>query len=282
MDLQASLETLLTSFLVFLPKLITAIVILVATFILASVLSKWVDRTIRLKPKADETVVALITKVTRALVIVFGVVLALEQVDFNVTGFIAGLGIAGFTVGFALQDITRNFIAGVIMLIYRPFSIGDSVKVAEYTGEVLDITLRDTVIKSWDGEKIILPNNNVFNAAIINYSDLPLRRKTISVVLSPDEEIGRTVAVFENAVENVAGVLSDPAVTVQLDAIGDNGLILSIRYWVDQTKSSLVQTHSDAVQAIQQTAKAAKISMPSPVQWVHIENSDKFSPENVT
>ena len=273
MDIKDSLATLLATFLGFLPNLVAAIVIFIAAIILANVLCRWLDKMIRRKPKADETVAALISKMVRAVVIIFGALMALEQVDFNVTGFIAGLGIAGFTIGFALQDLGRNFVAGIIMLIYRPFSIGDSVKVADHSGEVVDITLRDTVIKSWDGEKVILPNNQVFNTAIINYSDLPLRRRTIRVLLHPDEEIGKVVKVFKQAVENVPGVLSDPAVQVRLDAFGDGGLVLLVFLWLDQTRSDLLQVHSDAVQAVQQAALQAHISLPSPVQMIHIETT---------
>jgi len=275
MNIQASLETILASLLAFLPQLFVAIMIFILSLILSGMLSKWIGRIFEHKPYADKTVVALLTKVTHAMVIIFGGLLALQQVNFNVTGFLTGLGIIGLTVGFALQDIGRNFVAGIIMLIYRPFSIGDEVQVAEYSGEVLDITLRDTVIKTWDGEKVILPNNNVFNAAIVNYSDLVPRRRTINILLSPDEEIGRIAQVFKVAVENVPGVLSSPAVAVQLDSISESGLSLLIRFWVDQNKVSMVQTHSDAIQAVQQAAKESNIRISSMVNRVYIENASQ-------
>jgi small-conductance mechanosensitive channel len=89
-------------------------------------------------------------------VLVLGTVVALGQVNFDVTGFVAGLGVAGVTIGFALQDIARNFVAGIILLIRQPFDIGDAVEVGDYAGSVLDITTRDTVLKTWDGEMVIL------------------------------------------------------------------------------------------------------------------------------
>ena len=87
---------------------------------------------------------------TRWTVIILGILTALEQVNFDVTSFIAGLGIAGITIGFALQDIARNFVAGILLLVRQPFNIGNAVKVAGYSGTVLDITTRDTVLNQRD------------------------------------------------------------------------------------------------------------------------------------
>ena len=128
MDIHASLQLLLVDFLKFLPNLATALVTFLAAMLLSSAAAKSVERYFNHRSESLKAVV-LLTQFIRIAVIVFGLILALEQVNFNVTGFVAGLGIAGFTIGFALQDISRNFIAGIILMIRQPFSVGDAIKI---------------------------------------------------------------------------------------------------------------------------------------------------------
>ena len=157
MDLGAPLQTFVQNALEFIPKLIVALIVFGVSLFLSVVAARWARRTASTKIDDEETLL-LLSRLARWAVIVLGTVLALDQVDFDVTGFVAGLGIAGFTIGFALQDITRNFIAGLILLVRQPFDIGDSVEVAGYAGTVREINTRDTVLKTWDGEMVILPN----------------------------------------------------------------------------------------------------------------------------
>ncbi len=196
--------------------------------------------------------------------------MALEQVNFNVTGFVAGLGIAGFTIGFALQDISRNFIAGIILIIRQPFSVGDAIKIDTFSGAVTDITLRDTVIKSWDGERVIIPNATVFNASITNYSDLPLRRRNIVLSINPEEDVTRAITLFRQAVENIEGVLARPQLTVQAEKVNGAGVQIAIRFWTDQSSSNIFEIHSQVVQAIRSVAVTEKISLSSAVQVVQL------------
>ena len=249
MDINASLQELLADFIRFLPNLITALVIFLATMLFSSAAVKSIERYFE-KRRGTRKAVVLLSQFVRIVVIAFGVVLALEQVNFNVTGFVAGLGIAGFTIGFALQDISRNFIAGIILIIRQPFSIGDAIKVDAYSGSVTDITLRDTVIKTWDGERVIIPNQMVFNAAITNYSDLPLRRRNIIFTINPEEDVARAMVLFRQAVEKIEGVLAEPHLTVQAEEVNSTGVQIAIRFWVDQRQSSLPDIHSRVVQAI--------------------------------
>jgi small conductance mechanosensitive channel len=270
MDINASLQVLLTDFLLFLPRLVTALVTFFAALLLSSAAAKSVERYFKHRSETIKAVV-LLTQSIRIGVIVFGIILALEQVNFNVTGFVAGLGIAGFTIGFALQDISRNFIAGIILIIRQPFSVGDAIKIDAFSGAVTDITLRDTVIKSWDGERVIIPNATVFNASITNYSDLPLRRRNIIFSINPEQDVARAISIFRQAVENIDGVLPQPQLTIQAEEVNSAGVQIAIRFWTDQSKSNIFEIHSQAIQAIRDAAVREKIGLPSAVQVVQLE-----------
>lgn len=115
--------------------------------------------------------------------------LALEQVNFNVTGFVAELGIAGFTIGFALQDISKNFVSGMLILLPPALKSVNSVELSNFRGTVTEITLRDTVIKTWDGEVVILPNASVYANPIKNFSGLTDRRQTLRVGIGYEDDL---------------------------------------------------------------------------------------------
>jgi len=172
MDLAKPLQGLIEELVRFIPNLVVALITFGAFLLLSVVAARWIRRVASDRIDDVETVI-LLSRLSRWGVVVAGTSLALDQVNFDVTGFVAGLGIAGLTIGFALQDITRNFIAGLILLVRQPFDIGDSVEVAGHAGTVLEVTTRDTVLKTWDGEMVILPNLEVFANPLINYSACP-------------------------------------------------------------------------------------------------------------
>jgi small-conductance mechanosensitive channel len=212
----------------------------------------------------------LLTQLVRWTVIVLGTLVALEQVDFDVTGFLAGLGIAGITVGFALQDIARNFVAGIILLIRQPFEIDDAVEVAGHAGTVLDITLRDTVIKTWDGVMEILPNADVFASPITNYSELPHRRRTVQVGLGYGQDVEQAKSVFLESMRGVEGVLEEPAPEILTEGLGDSSLTLAARFWVNQKTHDLFGVHSEVVEAINEAAEREGIDLPYPTQTLRL------------
>jgi small-conductance mechanosensitive channel len=263
------LQRLLEQVLLFIPNLIVALVVFFLALLFSGMVARWVRRATRLKIKDTETQ-HLLSRVARWSVIVLGTLVALEQVNFDVTGFVAGLGIAGFTIGFALQDIARNFVAGVLLLVRQPINIGDAIEVGEYAGTVLDIKVRDTVLKTWDGEMVILPNMDVFTNAIKNYSELPLRRRTIKIGLGYDEDVDQAVQVFLDVIQDVEGVLKDPAPEVLAEELGDSALMLAARFWVNQETHGLFAVHSKAVQAIKEAAEREGIDLPYPVQTVRL------------
>ncbi len=272
MNLNGTLQELLQDVLRFIPNLITALVTFAASLLLSGFAAQWVRQAVKVKIRDRETLY-LLSRLTRWSVLILGTVVALGQVNFDVTGFIAGLGIAGVTVGFALQDIARNFVAGIILLIRQPFDIGDAVEVGGYAGSVLDITTRDTVLKTWDGEMVILPNIDVFTSAITNYSKLPHRRRTVYIGLGYEEDMGQATRVFLDAIRSVEGVLDDPPPSLLAEELGDSTLTLAARFWVNQETHSLFDVHSEVVRAIKEIAQEKEIDLPYPIQTVRLEGA---------
>ncbi len=266
-ELQAKLEQTW----LFIPNLIVAIITFGVTLVVSSIAARWAKRAVRLR-NDDPEIQELMSRLARWSVLVLGTILALEQVDFDVTSFLAGLGIVGFTIGFALQDIARNFVAGILLLLRQPFDIGEAVTVGStYSGQVMEINTRDTVIKTWDGEQVILPNIDIFSNPIINYSKVKYRRRTVYIGLGYGEDPDRAIEIFLDTIKSLKCVQDDPPPTVRAEELGNSAMQLAARFWVDQKTHNLFEVHSKVVIAIQNKAEEAGIDLPYPIQTVRLE-----------
>lgn len=274
MDFQAILQEWLSSFLLFLPRLIAGIVIFILTLVGSGFIARAVRRLSARRIDKPE-ILKLIFRISQWTILLIGTVVALDQVDFNVTGFIAGLGIAGFTIGFALQDIARNFISGLILLYRQPFSLGDFIEVAGHSGIVRQINIRDTEIESLDGDLIIIPNMAVFENPITNMSVLQYRRRTVMIGLGYEEDADRAMEIFMAAIRSVDGVVDDPAPMIQAVAMDDSVLTLSAFFWSIQKKGGILRVHSDVLKAINKASIEHKINLPYPIQTVLVKEAGK-------
>lgn len=276
MDFQAVFQEWLTSFLEFLPKIISSLVIFGATIFGSNYIAKLI-RELSKKRISSPEILKLISRIVRWTVIVIGTVVALDQVNFDVTGFIAGLGVAGFTIGFALQDMAKNFISGLLLLYQQPFVIGDRVLISDYEGEVTDINVRDTVIRTLDGDLVILPNRDVFENPIVNYTRTRLRRRSISIGLGYEEDSDRAIQIFLDAIKGVSGVESDPPPSILVEGLGSSTLSLSARFWIDQREENFLKIHSKVVTAIKKASDKHGINLPYPIQTVRLERQKDSS-----
>jgi len=265
-------QNMIQEFIQFLPSIISAIVTFALVVVLSGFVKRWVQKLAEGKIQNAETV-KLFGRIARWTVLILGTIIALEQVNFNVTSFVAGLGIAGFTIGFALQDIARNFVAGILLLIRQPFKIGDTVEVSGFTGSVQDIAIRDTSIKTLDGELVILPNADVLSNPIKNFSGLTNRRRTVLIGLGYDEDVDAAKRHFLNAITSVEGVLAEPAPSIIALELGASALTLEARFWVNQNAEDLFEIHSKVVQSITEIANKENIELPFQTQSVIVKST---------
>ena len=276
MGVAESLQELLQQGVVLLPKLITAVIVFIVTLVLSGMVARWVRRSLTPKIESQE-IVRLLARFLRWALIVVGTLVALEQVDFDVTTFVAGLGVTGLTIGFALQDIARNFVAGIILLVRKPFAIGEAISVAGHSGSVVDVNTRDTTIRTWDGPLVILPNIDVFGGAITNYSEASRRRRTIHIGVGYGQNLKLATEVFLAATSEVPGVMADPAPMLHAEELGDSAVTFALRFWIDTTAHGLLDVHSDVVMAINTAAEREGIELPYPIQTVRLEGMPERS-----
>lgn len=269
--IQPAIADLLSSAPDLINRLLTALLIVLA----AIVLSRWLSKAVRTaagRQEHRENISLILSRLTRWVILILGLTLAAEQIIPNVTSLLAGLGIAGFTLGFALQDVAKNFIAGLLILLQRPFEIGDVINVSGFTGTVLDISLRTTDMRTADGLFVTIPNGDVFVSSITNYTQAPRRRIEIPVGVGYDAEPDQVEQVALEAIQAVPGLLANPAPSVIYSNLGDAAVQISIYYWIDASTTEYLLAKDQGIKRIMAAFDQHGIDMPFPTMAVVMPN----------
>ena len=254
------------------PNLLTALGIFVVSIYFAKVSSRVLTRVLKVR-KAPEGVTQLLAQLAFGAVIVFGVITALQRF-FDVTAFLAGLGILGFTVGFALQDVMKNFAAGVILLIQQPFHIGEFIGVSGFDGVVLEIDLRSTEMRALDGRIVNIPNADILSSPIVNYTRAKRRRVELPVGVSYDADTDVVRKVVLDAIENVPGYVSEPLPLIGFSNFGDSALELNTYFWIDMSKTNPIVAKDAAFTLIKNALNQKGIDIPFPIRTVYMHKQN--------
>ncbi len=269
------LQQLLADFLTFLPKLIAALVLFIIFIYVANLISRLVRRIME-RRRADPGVTLLLFHVIRWGIILLGTAVSLQQVEFELTAFLAGLGILGFTVGFALQDISQNITAGLLLLLQKPFEIGDMVEIDGFRGRVLSVDLRSTELLTNDGHNVLLPNAKVFTTPISNYSRQATWRISINIGVAYDSDLEQVRRITLQAVRAIPDVLEEPAPDLYFHTFGDWSINFSVRYWIDSRQTNPFTASDPGIVAIHRAYAQHHIHIPYPVQTqIQLEETEK-------
>lgn len=255
------------------PKVIAAVVIFLVMFYLAGWVARWIARAAE-RRRLDQEIGLLLSRLGRWGIITLGIVWALQQVNFNLTAFLAGLGIIGFTVGFALQDISRNFVAGLLLLWQQPFGIGDLIQVAGYTGRITDVSLRATELRTSDGLLVLIPNADVYTKPITNFTRAPRRRLAIKAWAPYGEDLERATAIALEAIRQAPDLaLTDPAPNVVFESFGDNSVAFTLYYWIDVAAISFDAAQDRGIKVVKTAFEAAHIDLATRLLPVLVQGS---------
>ncbi len=259
-----SSEALIQSVLGFLPDLGLALLILIA----ARLISRWGTKVVRValeKRKRDPELIVLLELVTRWGIQAIGIVWAIEQIAPGRFGtLLAGLGVVGVSIGFALQDVAKNFLAGILLLLTSPFDIGDTIQVSGFTGKVLVINFRSTEMREVDGRFVIIPNADVFVNPIVNFSRAPRRRVSLPLGITIDTDLDAAMRVAFEAVSGIPGFIAEPGPQLLLEAFQDSVIQGTLYFWIDSKNFDFTDSQTAGAKAINEAFKAAGLSMPYP------------------
>jgi len=250
-------------------KIIAAIVIFVIGRWVAKLLKNLLQKTLE-RAKVDHALVGFTCSLVHAGLMIFVILAALGQIGVETTSFIAVLGAAGLAVGLALQGSLANFAAGVLLLLFRPFKVGDFIEAGGTTGTVKEIHIFTTTLTSPDNKRVIVPNAKVTGDNITNYSAEGNRRLDLVACISYDDDIDKGKAAMMDLVKNHPLVLDDPAPLVGVLAMNDSSIDLAVRPWV--SVADYWPAYFALNEAIKKRLEAEGCSIPFPQRDVHIYN----------
>lgn len=248
-------------------SVIYAILILVVGFWFATKAKNLVIRGMRKSKKIDETIVIFAGSMVRYLVIIFTVMAVLDQFGVETTSLIALLGAAGLAIGFALQGTLSNIAAGVMLLFFRPFKVGQYVDVGGTAGTVKGIGLFTTDMDTGDNVHIIVPNSNIWGASIKNFSHNKTRRVQIDIGIGYGDDIEKALKVAVSVCKKDKRVHQDPAPMAAVAGLGASSVDLLVRAWCDGADFWGVKF--DLTQAIKEAYDKEGIEIPYPQTVIH-------------
>ncbi len=267
----ATLDTLkdgaLALAMIYIPKLLLAIATLVIGWMIIKMLMRGIQRALSLR-SVDPTLAPFICSIagwTLRLVLLISVA---SMVGIQTTSFVAVIGAAGLAVGLALQGSLSNFAGGVLILIFRPYRIGDVIQAQGEIGSVKEIQIFTTVLTNGQNRRVIIPNGPLANGNIINFTSEPHVRVDMTVGIAYDADMKKARTVIMDAIKDLPGVLQEPAPVVEVVELGDSSVNLVVRpfaipadYW---------KVHFAGVVAVKEALDAAGISIPFPQRDVHL------------
>ena len=250
----------------------------VVVFVVAKFIAGWFRDNIRAmldKPKYDQMLARFAGNLVYYVILVLGILAALNTVGVEVASFIAILAAAGFAVGLALQGTLANFAAGVMLLVFRPFDAGDVIEVAGERGRVRDIQLFYTRINTMDNQLVIIPNGDVFGSSIRNILFNDELRITCEVGTDYPADIDQARTVLKRAAERIDERLEERGVQVMLMGLGDSSIDWEVRLWIrPEGFGDLARVRDDLTRAVKYELDAAEIGIPFPQMDVHMDRVD--------
>ena len=250
-------------------KVLTALAIFIVGKWVANKISKIVQKVLA-KNNADPAIEHFVGSLVSWALLIFVVIAALGQLGIQTASFVAIVGAAGLAIGLARQGSLANFAAGILILIFRPFKVGDFIEVAGVSGVVQKIQIFTTELNSPDNKKIIVPNGGVISGNITNYSANDTRRVDLVFGIGYGDDIDGAKAVLQAVVAAEAKVLKDPAPTVAVVELADSSVNLVCRPWV--SSADYWDVYFNVTEAAKKALDAKGISIPFPQRDLHIHN----------
>ena len=251
-------------------QVVGAILVLFAAWTLSIWVARIVNRGLK-RARLDETLNRFATKLVRWAVTLLGVVVCFKIFGVQSTSGAALVASAGLAIGLAFQGTLSNFAAGVMLLVFRPYKVGDVIAVADQKGKVDELALFTTSIDTPDNRRIIIPNSQVFGAVIENVSHHGSRRVDVPVGVSYAADVDQTRLVLTDAANQVPCCLSDPGVDVVLGELGESAVNWTVRIWV--AAEDYWQAKQELTRAVKMSLDRAQIEIPFPQMDLHFHQA---------
>lgn len=253
----------------YLPQLVLAIITLIIGLWIIKLIVKGLVRMME-RRKVDPSLQGFLSSLVRILLKVLLVISIASMIGIKMTSFIAILGAAGLAVGFALQGSLANFAGGVLILLFKPFKVGDFIEAQSYLGTVAAIQIFNTILKTPDNKTIIIPNGAISNSSITNFSTEPTRRVDMTFGIGYGDDIKKAKNVLNQLIQSDTRILKEPAPMIVVSELADSSVNFAVRVWCNA--ADYWGIYFDMHEKVKLEFDKEDISIPFPQQDVHIHN----------
>lgn len=251
-----------------LPNLIISILVLVAFYFAGRLIKKY-SITLFNRFTDKPVISSLFATLLNLMILGIGLIISLNilQLQQTVTSMLAGAGIVGLAIGFAFQDISANFIAGIMMAFRKPIKVGDIIETNDHKGVVEHIDLRVTMLKTFQGLHVIIPNRDVFQNTITNYTRTFERRIDLDIGISYGENLEKVKEVTLQAIAGLSGIKNDKPCNLFFKEFGDSSINYTLMFWINyHNEQAFWQARSDVIMAIKEAYDQNDITIPFPIR----------------
>ena len=248
-------------------KLLTALIVVIVGRQLVKILLKVIKVALE-KANTEETVRIFIANLLNTVFTVIIFVAAINQLGVETTSIIALLGAAGLAIGLALQGSLANFAAGILIVIFRPYKVGDYIEAGTNVGTVKDIQIFSTVLRTPDNKAIVVPNGSIMDGSITNYSEQPTRRIDIIASCSYEDDLDKVKQVLKTILDSEERILTEPKPQIAVSELAESSVNLIVRPWVNS--SDYLPVMYSLLEDIKKTFDKKGISIPYPQSDIHI------------
>ncbi len=274
----SSLRDLLSDAVKVFPGFLAALIILMLTRYVAEFSRNIINRVSK-KTTDSKSLQLLFSKTAHVTTWIVGIFLACVCAfpGLSLSSFITTLGLSSVAIGFAFQDIFKNFLSGILILIQRPFRIEDQIIVGDYEGTVDQIDLRTTRICTYNGEMVLVPNSDVYTSAVRVRTAFDQRRTDLAVGVDYNTSLPEAKNILQRTIEKVEGVLDNKSPEIDLVGFGDSSIDFVVRYWTPPRQPQVRQIQTRAIIAIKEALDDANIGIPYPIRTLYFYNQDKYN-----
>jgi len=252
-------------------KVLIALVIFFVGRMIAKLVTKGLHNVMQ-SQEVDKILETFVCNLAYWALMIFVIIAAINQIGVQTTSLIAIMGAAGLAIGLALQGSLANFASGVLIVMFRPYRVGDFVEAAGIAGVVLQVQILTTILKTGDNKQIIVPNGQIMNSIITNFSAHDTRRVEMTVGVSYDDDLDKVRSTIQDLVNADERILKDPECLIAVSELADSSVNFTVRPWVNTADYSGVKF--DLTEAIKKRFDKDGISFPFPQQDVHIYKSE--------
>ena len=249
-------------------RLLLFMVTLAVAWIIAGILSGLVRKSLEKFGKGSDLLRDFFVKITRQLTLLVGFIVALSMMGLQIGPLLAAMGAAGFVIGFALQGTLSNFASGVMLLMYRPFDIGDAVEVAGVMGVVDSMSLVSTTINTFDNRLVMIPNNSIWGGVITNITGNDTRRVDMVFGIGYGDDIDKANRILQDVIESQEKVLQDPPPVIKVHELADSSVNFVVRPWARTV--DYWDVYWDVTRKVKERFDAEGVSIPFPQRDVHV------------